>query len=103
MSVFAVRVRVRPDSVAEVRAGIGRMVAALDAEPPEGVRYAYAQLADGVTFLALLELAEGVSNPLPEIPACQEFQRDLATRWLDQPQPPAPEPLDVVGSFRLFG
>ncbi|MEU7897464.1 hypothetical protein AB0B45_31965 [Nonomuraea sp. NPDC049152] len=102
MSLFVVRSRVREESVPAVEAGIDKMISAITHEAPEGVRYAYCKLPDGVTFLALLELAEGAENPLPGIAACREFQENLRNHWIDQPQAPAPEPLEVVGSYGLF-
>jgi len=102
MTVFIQQARVKPDSVPEVEAGITRMISALDAQAPVGVRYAYTKLRDGVTFMALLELADGVDNPLPGIEACQQFQANLARRWIDQPDSPTPHPLRIVGSYDLF-
>lgn len=102
MSVFVVRSRVKLDSVPDVEAGVEKMISALEEAAPSGVRYAYSKLSDGVTFLALLELSDGTENPMPGIAACREFQHNLNTRWIDQPHPPAPEPLEVVGSYGLF-
>lgn len=102
MTVFIVQAKVKPDSVPEVEAGITTMISALDTQAPVGVRYAYAQLPDGVTFMALLELADGVDNPLPGIEACRQFQANLAQRWIDQPGQPDPQPLHIVGSYGLF-
>ena len=53
-----------------------------------------------MTFLLLLELADGVENPLPAIAEARSFQHQMAA-WAATP--PAPEPLAVVGSYRLFG
>lgn len=79
------------------------MISAIDEQRPGGVRYAYTKLSDGVTFVAFLELAEGVQNPLPGIRECREFQQHLKNRWLDQSDIPAPEPLEVIGSYGFFG
>lgn len=103
MAVFVLRSRVKQESVPEVEAGIGTMIAAIAAEAPDGVKYAYCQHSDGVTFVALLQLADGTENPLPGIAACQEFQQNLRERWLDQSAAPTPDPLTVVGSYGLFG
>ncbi len=35
------------------------------ASRPAGVRYWYGRLPDGATYVALLELDDGVDNPLP--------------------------------------
>ena len=47
----------------------------------------------------LLELEEGMENPLPSIPAFVEFQEKLKS-WLVEP--PVPEQLTIVGSYRSF-
>jgi hypothetical protein len=101
MPVQVIQVKVRPDSVAEMEAGIRSLVGALKEQGPEGVRYAYGKLADGVTFLAVLELADGVDNPLLALPEAQEYVANLKG-WIDQDTPPMPEPLEVIGSYNLF-
>ena len=56
------------DDVAEVEAGIDAMLAAIERTQPAGVRYAAFRLGDGVSFLLLLELEDGIENPLPPSP-----------------------------------
>lgn len=50
-------------------------------------------------FVALLELEEGVENPLPSIPECREFRERLPS-WVAEP--PAPQELEVVAAYGLF-
>ena len=66
---------------------------------PEGLRYATFQLDDGVSFvhLASIETEDG-HNPLMEVVAFQEFQRQIADR-LDGD--PAQAELSEVGSYRF--
>ena len=90
---------VKPACVAEVQAGVNKMFAAIEQAQPEGVRYSSSRLPDGVTFLAQLELRDGIENPLPQIPAFREFQENLK-QWIAEP--PVPEQLTVVGSYRAF-
>jgi hypothetical protein len=45
--------------------------------------------------VALVQLPEGVENPLPSIPEYNEFQKNLMGWYVD---PPTIEPLTVVGS-----
>ncbi|WP_406286679.1 hypothetical protein [Embleya sp. NBC_00896] len=85
--------------VADIEKAIEAMHAAIRRARPTGARYASCKLADGVTFVNMLELAEGVENPLRGIPECLEFQRRLPN-WLAEP--PAPETVTVLGSYRLF-
>jgi hypothetical protein len=103
MSVMMIRTQVRPDRVADVEAAVQKTFAAIDAAQPQGVRYASTKLADGVTFVVLLELAGEVGpgdNPLNAIPEFAELQANLK-EWLAGP--PTAEPLQIVGSYRLFG
>ena len=99
MSVLMVRSKVKEDSVAEVEAGIAKVFAAIDEAQPRGVRYTSCKAADGVTFMALLQLDDGVENPLFGLPAFREFQENLKD-WVDGP--PAAEQLTVVGSYGFF-
>jgi hypothetical protein len=95
-----VRYQVRDESVAEVEAGIEKAMAAIEAERPAGVRYAMGKLPDGVTFVGVLELEDRVENPLPGIAAARELQQSLP--GLVVGEPPMPQPVQVVGSYRLF-
>jgi hypothetical protein len=52
-----------------------------------------------VTYVATLELDDGVENPLPALPEFREFQENLKM-WTAEP--PIPEQLTVIGSYRLF-
>jgi hypothetical protein len=100
MTVQMVRFTTTEDRVADVEAGIETVIAAIDRAQPAGMRYTACRERDGVTFLLLLELDDGVENPLPAIPEARAVQQQMAG-WAATP--PAPEPLAVVGSYRLFG
>ena len=65
MNVLTVRAKVKEEHVADAEAAVKRMFAAIEREQLEGIRYASVKLEDGVTFLALLEVEDGVENPLP--------------------------------------
>lgn len=99
MTVQMLRFTATESDVAEIEAAVASMIAALGETRPPGVRYAATKLADGVTFLLLLELADGVDNPLPAIPEARAFQRRMPT-WAIEPA--APEPVTVLGSYELF-
>jgi hypothetical protein len=100
MTVLVVSYRVREESVADVEAAIDEMMAAIEEAQPEGIRYALGKLPDGVSFVGVLELEDGVENPLPGIPAARELQQGLAD-WVVG-DPPVPQPLQVAGSYGLF-
>jgi hypothetical protein len=99
MGLMMVRAKVKADNAAEVEAAAKTSFSALEDAQPQGVRYTSCRLPDGETFVALLELEEGMENPLPSIPAFVEFQEKLKG-WLVEP--PVPEQLTIVGSYRSF-
>ena len=101
MTVLMMRYQAREESVAEVEARIEKAFAAIEAEQPAGMRYAMGKLPDGVTFVGVLELEDGVDNPLPGIPAARELQQSLP--GLVVGEPPVPQPVHVLGSYGLFG
>src|SRR6478672_553195 len=68
MSVHMVQAKIKPERVTDVQAATKEMFAAINAAQPEGIRYASSLLPDGQTFVALLQVDEGVENPLPEFP-----------------------------------
>jgi hypothetical protein len=102
MTVLIVRYEVREEAMVEVEAGMAEVMAAVERHRPAGVRDAVGKLADGVTFVGVLELADGVDNPLPALAAARAFQQDLAG-WVASAAPPAPQRLDLVGSYGLVG
>jgi hypothetical protein len=99
MSVLIVRSAVKADAVGDVDAAIEHLFAAIEQAQPNGVRYASCKLSDGVTYLALLELDEGVDNPLPVLPEFRAFQDKLKT-WTAGP--PTSDQATVIGSYRFF-
>lgn len=99
MGVLTVRAKLKEEHVAEAVAAVQRMFAAIEREQIEGIRYASVQLEDGVTFLALLELEDGVENPLPGLPEAKAFYESLPA-W--HAEPPVLEHGTPVGSYRLF-
>jgi hypothetical protein len=99
MNVLMVHSKIRAENVEDVDAAVQRLFAAIEREEPKGIRYASCRLPDGVTYVALLELDEGVDNPLPALPEFREFQENLKG-WMAEP--PTAEPLTVIGSYRFF-
>jgi hypothetical protein len=99
MTVLMFRASVKDEKVAEVDAAAQAMFSAIDEAQPQGVRYASSKLPDGTTYVILLAVEDGVENPLPTVPAFRRFQEGLRD-WVTEPA--KPEPLTVVGSYRLF-
>ena len=99
MTVQMVRLTAKQESVPELEAAVAGMLDGLRREQPPGARYAYCRLPDGVSFLALLELDDGVENPLFAIPECREY-RERLPEWVAEPA--APQELDVIADYGLF-
>ena len=99
MNVLAVRATMKEEHVAEAEAAVRRMFAAIQREGLEGIRYASVKLEDGVTFLAMLEIEDGVENPLTGLPEAQEFYAKLPGWYAETPEV---GPGTVIGSYRLF-
>jgi hypothetical protein len=99
MSVQMVQAKIKAESVADTQAAAKKMFAVLDTAQPEGIRYASCLLPDGETFVALLQVDDGVENPLQGFPEFREFLERLEG-W--RAEPPNVQPLTVIGSYRLF-
>src|ERR1700733_6755686 len=74
MSIRMVRAKVKAEKTAELEKAAKEMFAAIEAAPPQGVRYASCKLPDDETFVILLELDDDEDNPLLAVPAFREFQ-----------------------------
>jgi hypothetical protein len=96
MTVQIVRFTADPTDVPDIETAIETMIAAIQRERPPGARFTSWKLADGVTFLNVLELADGVENPMPGIPECRAYQQKLA-HWVAEP--PRPQLVTVVGAY----
>jgi hypothetical protein len=99
MSVLMVQSKIRAERVADVQAGVKRMIVALDAAQPEGTRYASLLLPDGQTLVALLQVDDGVANPLPDLP---EYQELLKLVEGSRAEPAFVQYWTLTGSYRLF-
>ncbi|HEX4215888.1 MAG TPA: hypothetical protein VIA06_21420 [Candidatus Dormibacteraeota bacterium] len=101
MPVMMVRYEVPEEGVDEVSSATEAAFAALRSERPEGIRYACYHRRGTGEFLALLELEEGVENPLPAIDAARRLQATVARLALGDA--PAPQPLRELGSYGFGG
>jgi hypothetical protein len=99
MNVSIVRATLKEEHVEEATAAVRRMFAAIEREQVEGIRYASVQLQDGVTFVAMLEVEDGIENPLFALPEAKEFYEKLPQWYVE---PPEFGPGTVIGSYRLF-
>jgi hypothetical protein len=99
MTVQMASAKIKTEGVADVGAATEKMFAAINATQPDGIRYASLLLADGETFVAIVQVDDGVENPIPGLPEFGELQ-DLVNGL--RAEPTAVQSLTVVGSYRLF-
>jgi len=99
MSITMVKATIKPDKTSEMEKAGREMFTAIEAAQPQGVRYASCKLADGETYMILLELNDNENNPLGTVQAFRDFQDSLRS-WLAGP--PVVEELTPIGSYRLF-
>jgi hypothetical protein len=93
-----VRYKVKPDRVDENVALVRAVYDELERTEPAGLRYATLQLDDGASFVHLA-VNETDGNPLTELAAFKEFQREIADRC---EEPPRVTDVREVGSYRFF-
>lgn len=101
MTVLMVQFSVDPADVGEIESAAEKMCEALNAADVSGVRFAACKLADGVSFLNVLQLEDQTLNPLPDLEAAREMQQLMAARAIGH-QPPAASRVTVLGSHHLF-
>ncbi|MEX5632169.1 hypothetical protein [Parafrankia sp. FMc2] len=87
----------KADRAAETEAAVRSLFAALEEARPQGIRYTSCRLADGVTYVVLLQIEEGIDNPLPRMPEFLQFQENLK-EWLAEP--PVPDQVAVIGDYQ---
>ncbi|WP_433129150.1 hypothetical protein ACQPWW_03750 [Micromonospora sp. CA-240977] len=80
MSAAVIRYQTTPEAAAENQRLIEDVFAELAATAPPGLRYSSFRLADGVTFVHVVD-----GDGLPELTAFQEFQRALGERLAVSP------------------
>ena len=99
MRRIMVRYKVKPDRAAQNEELIRSVYEELHRTQPAGLRYAAFRLDDGVSFVHIAETEEG-QNPLAEVEAFQQFQKDIADRLQEAA---AVTELREIGSFHFFG
>ena len=99
MNVLMVRAKIKEENVADAHAATEKVIQALEQAHLAGVRYTVSVLGDGVTLIALLELAPDGGHPLAGFPAYTELVENLKGWYAE---PPTVERMTVIGSYQLF-
>ena len=97
MSAVIVRYRVKPGRSEDNAELVRAVYADLAQTGAPGFRYATFLLEDGVTFVHVAFMDDGVEPPLPGLASFQRFTGDLPARCDDPPQ--VSRSLERIGSF----
>jgi hypothetical protein len=89
------RYTVHPEAAEENARLVQNVFQELADSRPDGLHYATFRLADGVSFVHVVS-TDGEANPLGQIAAFAEFQRDIADRVT---APPIAAAATIVGSY----
>ena len=100
MQVLMIQSKIKPEGVADVRAAVDKMLVALEAAQPDGLRYAALIRPDDETIVALRQLDDAAVNPLEDLP---EYKEVLEIIGPLRAAPPVVEMWTVTGSYRWFG
>ncbi len=100
MKRVMVTYKVHADQSGENQAYVRKVYEELQANSPEGLRYATFLQEDGVTFVHVAEIstADG-SNPLGETAAFKAFQAGIQERC---EIPPVAIEIEEIGSYQFF-
>jgi hypothetical protein len=100
MKVIIVRYKVKAERAEENIAFVEAVFAELEEKSPPGLHYASFNLEDGVSFVHVAALDDGVeANPLPETDAFKRFVGDIKERC---EEPPAATSASLVGAYNVF-
>jgi hypothetical protein len=98
MKRIMVRYKVKPDRAAENEQFIKNVFEQLKRDQPSGLRYASFKLEDGLSFVHIVETANG-GNPLGGLSAFKAFTAGIKDRCQE---PPSATELKEVGSYRFL-
>lgn len=93
-----IRYTTKPDTADENQRLVEQVFAELAEKQPDDLRYATFRLSDGLTFVHIVQAAEG-SDSLTSLAAFKEFNngfRERAEDWPDR------EKVTIVGSYNFM-
>jgi hypothetical protein len=98
MNVQMARFKVKPSCANQFEEAAKGVFAAVRENQPKGIRnYVLCRLSDGFTYLGLLELHDGMSNPLLEMPEGKKFLESVQN-WVAEA--PVRDQLTSIGSYQ---
>lgn len=97
MKATVVRYKVKADRAQENVDLVSAVFAELQEKSPLGLRYSSFKLNDGVSFLHVAAVDDGVeTNPLPQMEAFKRFVADIKDRC---EEPPVATSATIIGAF----
>ena len=99
MPILITHTKVKAEAVPAVEAAGKKLFEAIARARPGNVRCVSSRLADGLTFVTVLDIDDGTENPLPRLPAFRELQEVLGSAVTE---PPVAGPASVIGDYRML-
>lgn len=97
MTTLLLRYHVAEKDVQTVVHAIETAFAGLEKAHPAGLRFAYYRVADAAELVGLVELDDGVENPLPTIEATRQLKAVVDRLAIGSP--PLPSPLKRIAKY----
>jgi hypothetical protein len=97
MSIQMVHFAVKSDYIIRFETAIEKLVKSLEKLRPAGVNYTVYHTPNNSKFVGVLQLEDGVENPLPTLPEGKLFRAE-SQNWVEAP--PVIKTLTVLAEFR---
>ncbi|MEO6472571.1 MAG: hypothetical protein ABIR57_11475 [Aeromicrobium sp.] len=94
-----IRYETKPEAADENQRLVEQVFAELKTTSPDGLRYATFRLEDGVSFVHVATI-DGPDNPLANVAAFAEFQREIGDRLIG---PPTAMDAKMIGNYGFSG
>jgi hypothetical protein len=97
MTTLLLRYHVADSDVQTVVRAVKSAFAGIEKQHPAGFRFKYYRVAETSEFVGLVELDDGVENPLPTLQAARELKATVDRVALGSP--PLPVPLKEIATY----
>jgi len=101
MTTLLLRYHVADEDVQTLVRAVEAAFVGLAKAHPKGLRFTYYRVADTAELVGLVELDDGVENPLPAVEATRQLKAVVDRVALGAP--PVPVPLQVIGRYEGQG
>lgn len=97
MTTLLLRYHVAENDVQTVVHAVEAAFAGLEEEHPKGLRFTYYRVAETAEFVGIVDLDDGLENPLPRIEATRQLKAVVDRVAIGAP--PLPLPLKAIGTY----